>query len=81
MDYIYKNKTNGSYIISKQWGNISHKEVSSFDIYLALKFNDSKNLSFYDLVYAEECERISYENELKNIRKNKLKKLNETSKV
>jgi len=79
MNYIYKNKTDESYIISKQWGNISHKAVSSFDIYLALKFKDSENnLYFYDLVYAEEYERISYENELKNIRKQKLLKLNRT---
>lgn len=75
MDYIYKNKTDGRYIISKQWGNISHKEISSFDIFLALKFNDGKNLAFYDLVYAEsEWKRISYEEELKNVRKEKLKK-------
>lgn len=69
MDYIYKNKTNGRYIISKKWGNISNEDVSSVDIYLSLKFNNSKNLKFYDLVYAEDYERILYDTELRNIRK------------
>jgi hypothetical protein len=78
MDYIYKNKENGKYIISKQWGNVK-QEVTSDDISLALKFNTRKKntLAFYDLVY-DDCERISYNEELKNIRKNKLKKINQT---
>lgn len=79
MDYIYKNKTSGRYIISKQWGNISHEDISSFDIFLALKFNNGKNLAFFDLVYFDDCERISYDEELKNIRKNKLLKIKKYS--
>jgi hypothetical protein len=74
MDYIYKNKETGYYLISQKWGNVKNEEIDGPDILLAIKFN--KMLFFHDSVYSNHV-RISYSQELKNIRKNKLKNLNQ----
>lgn len=68
--YIYKNKTTGLYYI---WLDADTNDISKVFIFGEYQFSKNADQEIYD--------RIPYEQEMKEIRKNKLQKLNDLKKI